>query len=99
MWNLEVWITVGCAVVSSAMAVLQLIAAWVALKAAWKIAADQAAESERLRRNAVRDFVEAVASLAGEALVEAEKADGVLRAGLGCDRCPLQFWSEARGYP
>jgi len=83
MWTWDVKITVACAIVSAAMAVLQLVAAWGALNAAWKIAADQAAESERLRHNAVRDFVEAVASLAGEALVEAEKADVVLRAGSG----------------
>jgi len=80
MWGLDVKITVACAIVSAVMAILQLLAAWIALKAAWKIAADQAAESERLRRHAVRDFVEVVASLAGEALVEAEKADVALRA-------------------
>jgi len=64
MWTLDVSITVICAIVSTVMAVAQLGAAWVALRAAWKIAADQAAESDRLRRHAVRDFVEVVASLA-----------------------------------
>jgi len=83
MWSLEVWITVGCAVVGSVMAIAQFGAAWVSLRAAWKIAADQAAESERVRRQAIRDFIEVVASLAQEALVEAEKADVALRAGSG----------------
>ncbi len=80
-WSLDVRIAVGCAVVSTLMAILQLVAAGASLWAAWKIAADQKREADRLRQTSRTDFIEAVSALAGEALFEAEKADAALRAG------------------
>lgn len=79
-WSLDVKITVLCAIVSTLMAVLQLVAAAVSLRAAWKIAADQRAETDRLRQAARADFIAVVSSLAQEALFEADKADKALRA-------------------
>lgn len=82
-WDLDVKITVACAVVSTLMAILQLIAAAVALRAAWKIAVDQKIEADRVRQAARADFIAVVSSLAQEALVEADKADKALHAGAG----------------
>jgi hypothetical protein len=82
-WGLDVRITVACAVVSAAVAVLQLVAASMALRAAWKIASDQKSEADRLRNGAQADFIAAVSALAEEALCEAAKADTALRAGSG----------------
>jgi len=85
MVGLDVLITVACAIISTAMAVLQYGAARKALKVAWQIAADQAEQSERTRQTARREFVEAVSSLAAEALIEAEKAVFALSNGSGSD--------------
>jgi hypothetical protein len=82
-WDPDVKITVACAVVSATVALLQLVAAGIALRAAWKIAADQKDEADRLRREAHADFIAAVSALAEEALFEADKADTALRAGAG----------------
>ena len=81
VWSLDVKITVACAVISAGMAVLQLVAAWIALKAAWKIAADQQAETERIKRAGRAAFIDVVCSLAEEAIFEADKAEKALRAG------------------
>lgn len=80
-WSLDVKITVACAVVSTLMAILQLIAAAVALRAAWKIAADQQIEADRIRQASRADFIAVVSSLAQEALVETDKAEKALRVG------------------
>ena len=91
MWSLDVKITVACAVISTAMAVLQLIAAGIALRAAWKIAADQRAETERIRRSSRADFIAVVSSLAEESLFEADKAETALRAGGGANGIVYNF--------
>jgi len=82
-WNLDVKITVACAVLSALMAILQLIAAATALRAAWRIAGDQKIETERVRQAGHANFIEVVSSLAQEAILEADKAEKALRAGAG----------------
>ncbi|MGE5501169.1 MAG: hypothetical protein ACM3W4_04510 [Ignavibacteriales bacterium] len=82
-WGLDIKITVACAIVSAIMAVLQLVAAALSLRAAWRIAGDQRGEAQRLRNAGQANFIEAVSALAKEAIHEADKAEVALRAGSG----------------
>ncbi len=67
-----------CTIISTSMAVLQLVAAVASLRAAWKIAYEQKAEASRAKNLAREQYIEAVASLAREALHEADKATTAL---------------------
>ena len=82
-WGLDVKITVVSEKLKKTVAVLQLVAASMALRAAWEIATDQKDEADRIRRAAHADFIAAVSALAEEALFEADKAETALRAGAG----------------
>jgi hypothetical protein len=68
------------AAICSVMAVLQYGAARKSLSVAWQIAADQAAQTERIRLSARTDFINIVAALARDALHEADKAETALNA-------------------
>jgi hypothetical protein len=82
-WGLDTKITVVCAAVSMIMAILQLAAAALSLRAAWRIADDQRGEAQRLRNAGHADFIEAISALARDAIYEADKAEIALRAGGG----------------